>query len=182
LLDIPARSLPAYLKALTEVFLVDRLPAWKTNLTARAASKPKVVVSDSGLAAFLNGVDASALELDISSSVVGGIVEGFVVGEILKQRAWSEVDFELSHFREAGAGQGEGREVDLVLENRRRQIVGVEVKATASVSRRHFRGLEWLRDKAGSRFVAGAVIHLGAQARPFGDRLWALPLATLWES
>lgn len=175
LLDVPARSLPAYLSALRDVFLVHEVSAWSTNATIRAVSKPKVVIQDSGLAAYLSGVDARGLEHDISSTLTGGLLEGFVASELLRQRSWSRVDFELRHFRDA-----QGREVDLVLENRRREIVGVEVKAAVSVGRSDFRGLEYLRERAGERFVAGVVLHTGTRAVRFGDRIWALPIAALW--
>lgn len=177
LLDIPARTLPAYLQALRGVFLVHELPAWGNNLTTRAVSKPKVILCDPGLAAFLAGADADGLERDISSALTGGLVEGFVASELLRQRAWSAVDFTINHFRD-----NQGREVDVVLENRRREIVGIEVKATTTVTGRHFRGLEHLREKTGDRFIAGVVLHTGPQAIPFGDRMWALPIASLWKA
>lgn len=115
--------------------------------------------------------------MDISSSLTGGLTEGFVASELLRQRGWSAVDYSINHFRD-----NQGNEVDIVLENRRRKIVGIEVKAAATLTRKHFRGLEHLRDKAGDRFVAGAVLHTGRQALPFGDRLWGLPIATLWKA
>jgi predicted AAA+ superfamily ATPase len=177
LLDIPVRSVPAYLKALRDVFLVRELPAWGNNLTTRAVSKPKVIVSDPGLAAFLCGVDADGLERDISSTLTGGLVEGFVASQLSQQQSWSQVGFTLNHYRD-----NQDREVDIVLENRRREIVGIEVKATTTITGRHFRGLELLRERAGERFIAGAVVYTGPQALPFGDRLWALPIATLWKA
>jgi len=174
-LDIPARSIPTYVQALENVFLVHRLPAWSNNTVARTISKPKISLQDTGVAASLNGADAAGLSHAIASSLTGGLVEGFVTAELMKQHAWSTVDFTLHHFRDR-----ENHEVDIVLENRRREIVGVEVKATASVGRQHFSGLTYLKDKVGDRFVAGAVLYTGTDAVKFGDRLWALPLATLW--
>ncbi|WP_216609960.1 ATP-binding protein [Cellulosimicrobium protaetiae] len=176
LLDVPVRSVPAYVKALRDVFLVSQVPAWGNNLTARAVSRPKVILADTGLAAFLCGADVDGLERDISSTATGGLVEGLVVSELAKQRGWSAIDFSLNHYRDR-----DGNEVDVVLENRRRQVVGIEVKATVSVTGKHARGLEVLRDRVGDRFVAGVVLHTGTRALPFGDRIWALPIAALWE-
>ncbi|MFT4035549.1 MAG: hypothetical protein QM679_08235 [Patulibacter sp.] len=42
------------------------------------------------------------------------------------------------------------------------------------------RGLRYLRDRLGERFVAGAVLHAGAATLPISDRIWALPLSALW--
>ncbi len=177
LLDVPERSIPAYIQALRNVFLIHELKPWSTNATTRAVSRPKLSIQDAGLAAFLCDIDADGLEHDISSTLTGGLVEGFVASELLKQQSWSLVDFTLRHYRDRN-----GKEVDLVLENRRREIIGLEVKATTSVGENHFRGLEYLREKAGPRFIAGAVLHTGTRAVPFGDRLWALPIGTLWRA
>lgn len=175
-IDLPARTVPTYLDALASVYLVDVLPAWGTNLAKRAVSRPKVFLQDTGAAAYLAGVDAEAMSTDISSVLTGGLVESFVANELLKQSAWSTVDFRLFHFRDRA-----GREVDLVMENRRRDVVGIEVKATSTVKASHFKGLEYLRDQAGDRFRAGVVLYTGQAALPFGDRLWALPMASLWD-
>jgi hypothetical protein len=37
-----------------------------------------------------------------------------------------------------------------------------------------------LRERRGSRFAAGVVIHPREQTIPLGDRLWALPIGALW--
>lgn len=174
--DIPERSIPAYLRALEAVYLVRVVPGWSNNVANRAVSTPKVSVADTGLATHLAGVDVNGLERDISSTLTGGLLEGFVVGELAKQQAWSKKSYKISHFRD-----NHGREVDIVLEDRRREVVGVEVKASSTIGAVDFRGLEFLRDKVGERFVAGIVLYSGARAVPFGDRLWALPIATLWE-
>lgn len=175
-INIPQRSLLTYLDALRSVYLVRVLPGWSNNVTTRAVSIPKVSLSDTGLAAHLAGVDAAGLEQDVSATLAGGFIEGFVFGELSKQRAWSDQDFGLSHFRDS-----HGHEVDFILENRRREVVGIEVKATSTPRARDFRGLEFLRGKVGERFRAGILLHTGSGSLPFGDRLWALPIATLWD-
>ena len=174
--DIPERSIPGYLRALRAVFLVRVVPGWSNNVADRAVSTPKVCVGDTGLAAHLAGVDVDGLERDVSSTLTGGLVEGFVLGELAKQQVWSAKRLSLSHYRD-----NRGREVDIVLEDRRREVVGVEVKAASSVGGADFRGLEHLREKLGERFVTGVVLYTGVRSVPFGDRLWALPLSSVWE-
>jgi predicted AAA+ superfamily ATPase len=174
--DIPQRTIPSYLRALQAVYLVRTVPGWSNNLARRAVSFPKVSVADTGLAAHLAGADIDGLERDVSSTLTGGLIEGFVTGELAKQSGWSERRFGMSHYRD-----DEGREVDIVLEDRKREVVGVEVKAASTVGPKDFRGLEYLRDKIGDRFVSGIVLYTGTRSVPFGERLWALPLSTLWE-
>lgn len=71
--------------------------------------------------------------------------------------------------------------LDIIVEDRRREVVGVEVKATSNPRGTDFRGLEYLRDKLGRRFKAGILLHTGTRSLPFGDRLWALPISVLWD-
>jgi hypothetical protein len=81
------------------------------------------------------------------------------------------------HFRDRG-----GAEVDLVLESRQGQVAGIEVKASATARSDDFRGLRLLADRLGDRFAGGVVVYTGYRAVPFGDRLAAVPLSSLWET
>lgn len=174
-LDIPARTIPRYLKGLTGAFQVTALPAWGHNLGKRAIGKPKVFLSDTGLSAHLAGVDAKGLEERISDPFTSGLLESFVALELLKQKGWSAIDYKVFHWRDRN-----GPEVDLVLESRNRQIVGIQVKATTSPRREYFRDLETLKTMSGDRFVNGILLYTGKHVIPFGPNLWALPISSLW--
>lgn len=174
-LTIPERSVPGYLDALKNVFLIDVLPAWGTNLTRRVISKPKVFLQDPATAASLVGVDAASLEMQISSSFTGGLLESFVATELLKQQEWSAIPFKLFHFRDST-----GKEVDLVMESRNREVVGVEVKAAVSLQGKDFSGLRHLQTLAGERFRCGILLYAGKESLPMGPDLWAMPISALW--
>ena len=81
----------------------------------------------------------------------------------------------LFHLRTA-----DGREVDVLLENRKRELVGVEVKASATVTESDFRGLKLLQQLVADRLKAGVLLYDGQRLLPFGPRLWAMPLQALW--
>ncbi len=175
-MQIPLSTLRRYLALLEMTFLFAPLPAWAPNIGKRFVKSPKVHLVDSGLAAHLRGVqDPEALA---SSEAIGPLLESFVLQELRTQLAATVPSARAHHFR-APTG-GADREVDIVLEAPGGRVVGVEVKATASVRERDFRGLEALAAVAGDRFVRGVVLHLGEQIIPFGDRLTALPVNMLW--
>lgn len=54
---------------------------------------------------------------------------------------------------------------------------GVEVKAGATVVRDDFKGLARLRDIEPSSFIAGIVAYDGSAIVPFGEKLFAVPIA-----
>jgi predicted AAA+ superfamily ATPase len=74
------------------------------------------------------------------------------------------------------------REVDVIVERPSGEIVGIEVKASASVGPRDFAGLTHIREQIGARLAAGIVLYTGERTLPFGDGLWAVPLQALWQS
>jgi uncharacterized protein len=74
-----------------------------------------------------------------------------------------------------------GAEVDFVLEAADGRLAAVEVKASAKVRGEDFKHLASMRDRIDpKRFVRGVVLYTGSERLPFGERLEAWPLATLW--
>ena len=90
-------------------------------------------------------------------------------------RAWTEERVMLFHYRDR-----DKLEVDFVLENSAGEIVGIEVKSAASVTRRDFFGLERVASAAGTAFKQGIVLYDGVQTLSFADNLRAVPLSALW--
>jgi hypothetical protein len=162
-----------YLHLLEEVFLVKRIPGWSRNLGTRATSAAKLIFVDSGVAANLLAMDAHALRRP--GAPFGPLLEGFVGAEISRQLTWSAERPQLCHYRDRNKV-----EVDLVMENRRGQVVAIEVKAASTVRAEDFRGLRHLADRLGDDFRLGVVLHTGDTTLPFGPKLRAVPVSALW--
>lgn len=125
------------------------LPAWSANLRKRLVKAPKLHLIDAGLTAHLRGqADAEALAL---SPKLGPLLETFVVQEPRRHLHWADTAATASHFRMAV-----GQEVDLVLETPDQRVVGVAIKASASLNQGDPNGLPELRRAA----------SLGAGSRP----------------
>ena len=60
--------------------------------------------------------------------------------------------------------------------------MGIEVKASSTVNSRDFKGLKYLSELLGARFLRGIVLYIGDQPVPFGSNLYALPVSTLWQN
>ncbi|MDN5860488.1 MAG: ATP-binding protein [Pseudonocardia sp.] len=173
-LRLSARSVHRYLALLEEVFLVKRIPAWSRNVSARATGNPKLVYVDSGIAADLLGADARSLLRP--GGPVGPLLEGFVLSELARQLTWSKRRVDLSHYRTK-----DGVEVDAVLEDRRGDVVGIEVKASSTVRSGDFRGLRHLADRLGEDLIAGLVLYTGTDTLSFGGRMRAVPISAVWQ-
>ena len=59
-------------------------------------------------------------------------------------------------------------------------LVGIEVKAGATVNAADFKGLRKLAEACGDNFKLGVVLYDSGSTVPFGDRLVAAPMSCLW--
>jgi hypothetical protein len=160
----------SYLAHLEAVFLVQTVPAWSTDLTSRLVRRPKIGLTDTGLAARLLG---GRVRSDVD--VAGRLIETFVTNEVRAQSEWSTTRPQLFHFRDR-----DGSEVDLVLESGDGRVVGIEVKAGATVRSEDLRGLRLLDQRLGDDFAAGVVLCTCPAPVHLGGRLWTLPMSVLW--
>jgi hypothetical protein len=162
-----------YLTLLRHVFLVEELPAWHANRLKRLVKTPKLHLTDTGLACALLGVEADDLSRD--RTLLGQLLETFVLQELRRQASGWEHDVRFSHYRDK-----DQQEVDIVLERGPSRVVGIEVKAAATLRDADRRGLERLREATGDRFCCGVLLYDGETLVPMGDRIYAVPLGVVW--
>ncbi len=162
-----------YVALLEQLFIVHRLPAWSHSDLKRLVKAPKLYAVDSGVAAAIAGVTDARVAKD--RTLLGPLLETFVIGELRTQAAWSQGQYRFSHYRDK-----DGVEVDLIVEDEQRQLLAIEVKASATASANDMAGLARLRSKS-RECVGGILLYDGEHALAFGDRLLALPLATVWQ-
>jgi hypothetical protein len=170
---LPVTTLKRYVALLEATYLVQPLPAWSRNLGKRLVRASKLYLSDSGLLAYLLHLNEQRLEEE--PNLWGPLLENFVVMELRKQITWSRVKPQIFHYRSHA-----GQEVDIILEDRAGRVVGIEVKSRMAASGDDFRALRDLAAALGNRFLAGIVLYTGANAYPFGPRMYALPVSALW--
>jgi uncharacterized protein len=166
----------SYERVLENVFVVESLPAWRTNRLKRLAVAPKRYVLDAGLMAAILRTDMQAILHD--GKLLGRVIDTFVAQQLRGELEVSATRPRLYHLRD----QDGRREIDIVAELGGERVLGFEIKAGASVTAHDARHLAWLRDELGDRFVAGAVFHTGPHAFPLGERITALPISSIWAS
>lgn len=176
-LKLGEKTAKAHIELLEQLFLAHALRPFSTNLGARQIKSSKLLLSDTGVAAALVGVDAARYSAPDQGAIAGMLFETFVAMEIVKQATWSEAFVQLFFYRDA-----DRREVDLIIESAAGDVVGVDAKSATSIHTADTRGLRYLRDKLGSRFKVGVVVYTGSHTLPLGERIWAMPVSGLWES
>ena len=86
-------------------------------------------------------------------------------------------DYSLYQYRDT-----KKREIDFLVEKEGEGIIGIEVKASSSISRADFAPQIWfkeniIKDKSPYR---GIVLYTGENTLSFGDGMIAVPFAALW--
>ena len=182
-----SRVVKSYMDALEWMFLIKRLSPYTNNLSKReVVGMHKLHLIDTGLACHLLGL--RTVDQLLFSSQYGGLLENFVLMELYKHLAYSDEIVSLHHFRDT-----QRNEVDIVLAGGglgagnlgAKNIVGIEIKASSSVSAQDFKGLSQLAEYAGSRFKHGLLLYSGDWVLPFkieGRTFHAVPFAALFRA
>lgn len=162
-----------YVAVFEQMYLLRRIEVWARNHLSRVVKTPKLQFVDSGLLAALTDLPAAPAGPDRSR--FGNVLETFVFGELAKHASTADGQYQLLYYRDR-----DQVEVDFVIENTAGHLVGVEVKAAATVRKNDLQGLTRLASLAGNDFKLGIVLYDGTATVPLGDRLLAAPLSTLW--
>ncbi len=166
-------TLQRYLDLLRTLFLVHFLPAWSGNLSKRLVKSPKVYLCDTALQLFMLNVNLDRLVKD--QTLVGSVIENFVVLELLKQLSWSDLNVQIYHYRDYSQ-----LEVDIVLEGPGGDIIAIEVKSSQTIASDDVKGLKRFQEHVGDKFVQGILFYTGTTILPFGEKITACPISMLW--
>ena len=170
---LDSKTTSKYISVFEQMYLLKRVDVWARNRLNRVVKTPKLQFIDSGLLATL--LELTSDEVQQNRTRFGNVLETFVFSELLKATTTAENEYALMYYRDA-----DKVEVDVVIENAAGQLVGVEVKATATVKESDLRGLRKLSTLAGAKFKMGVLLYDGDETMPLGDNIWAAPLSTLW--
>lgn len=160
-----------YLALLEQIFLIEQLQPWHSNRLSRLIKTPKMHMTDTGLACSLMGINSQSLWQD--KALLGQLLETFVYQELRKYADWHDELLSFYHFRNK-----DKVEVDIIIEQNRK-LVGIEIKAAASITTSDFKGLRKLQAATADQFAAGVVFYDGENILPFGEKLFALPISML---
>lgn len=173
---IARASAVAYDGVLESIFLTERVPSWAHNRLDRLVRTPKRYLTDPGLLGPL--LDVNAHSLQRNSDLLGRTIDTLVRAQIRPELAFGATRLDAYHLR-TGSGR---REVDLLLATRDDRVIACEVKAAGSPSTADAAHLVWLREELGPDFLAGVVFHTGTHIYRMDERIYALPIATLWST
>jgi hypothetical protein len=172
---IDRKTAVAYDGLLEGAVVQQTFPAWFTNRLKRIAKLPKRYLTDTALVAALVGADVQAAMRDVH--LAGRLLDTFVAAQLRPELTVSSCRPTLYHLRTEHGHE----EIDILAEVQGGGLVAFEVK-TGSFDKHDAKHLRWLRDRIDDRFIAGIVLHTGRFKVEIDDRIWAMPVCSLWSS
>lgn len=181
--DGPAKTTTiAYRDVLTQLWLLDPLPAWSPggNAFSGLGSTPKHHLADPAIAVRLLGIGVESL-LDGSAapplfrpgSMLGALFESLVTLSVRVYAQAAEAD--VSHLRTRDGDH----EVDLVVHRADGRAVALEVKLAGGVDDHDVRHLRWLAGRLGDDLLDAVVVTTGRYAYRRRDGIAVVPAALL---
>lgn len=173
------RTGESYIRLLESVFLIQRIPAWRSTLSKRATSTPKLHVVDSGVAARLLQLTPEKLAHRDPTSLTefGHLLETFVLGELQRHASWLDGIANVSHWRTK-----DNDEVDVVIERDDGRVIAFEVKTGTNIPSKDLAPMVKLRNELGDRFLSGTILYTGGLSYTPHNRIHVLPLDRLWST
>lgn len=155
----------AWISVLEASYIVHLLPPHHRNFNKRLVKTPKLYFLDTGLAAWLLGIQNSQ---QLNTHVQrGALFETWVVGELLKARYNAGETSNLYFWRDRS-----GHEIDLLIDHGSR-LSPLEIKAGQTTNKDYFKGLDFWRTLAGD--AARAWLVYGGSARQTRSDVTVLP-------
>jgi predicted AAA+ superfamily ATPase len=167
---LTAATAGRYLDLLEASFLVHRLPPFLKNRSSRLIKSPKLHLTDSGLAAFLAGVEN--LDSGHDDLLRGALYETYAAQNLAALLEAHLPGAQLSFWHEQGR-----HEVDFIIETGR-EVFAIEIKAASRWTESDCNGLRAFLDRTPA-CAAAILAYNGREAVKLGDKLWAIPLGHL---
>jgi len=173
-LGLSRQTVVSYVNALEVLFLFDRVAPWIKTDYDRASRSFKHYAADTGFMTAVLGWKYDDIELDVDRS--GKLMETFVYHELAAQ-VDLDSSYSLYQYRDR-----EKREIDFLVEREDGVLLGIEVKASHSVTIGDFAHQKWFKNKIikGKKPFLGIVLYSGDQTLSFGENMLAVPTAALW--
>ena len=149
---VSSMTLKEWVSILEASFVIYRLPPYYRNFGKRLVKTPKLYFVETGLAAWLLGIETP--EQILRDPLHGGLFENLVVMDALKTRLNAGRDPSLYFWRD-----GNGHEVDLVFE-RQRHLIPVEIKSSMTWHGDFAKNIKWMQ-KSLPDIDSGHIVYAG---------------------
>ncbi len=140
-LKIHYQTAKAYLYFLEQIFTIERLQPFYSNISKQVLKTPKIYFTDTGLASYLSRPNLNLLMQKKEN--FGGLLENFIYLELRKHSSFLLDTPKIYFFR----GPNRQYEIDFILENSDNELIAIEVKAGSNITPADLKGMKYFADK-----------------------------------
>lgn len=164
---LPFTTLRRYMNLLEVTYQISLIRPYFTHLGKRLVKTPKLYFNDTGMAAYLMGINEwKTLE---KQGHAGPMVETWVACELLKIMPVLDHRFRLYFWRTQT-----GQEVDFLIE-KAGQVVAIEVKWGRQIDESVIRNLNRLAEDLKEKLLFSIILYSGSESVPLGPKTIAMP-------
>ena len=161
---VSVNTISHWLSILNASYITYTLSPYYANIGKRLTKTPKLYFYDTGLAAYLLGINTTE-QLDVNP-LRGNLLENLVVNDFIKYGTNRGNDQQLYFYRDKSQ-----REVD-VLRVTPTAIEAYEIKSSKTWTSTFFGNLDYLKKILGERLTRSMVLYDGDQEKPKGDNCY----------
>ncbi len=158
---VSANTINDWISVLEASFIIYRLQPYYENIGKRLIKSPKLYFIDTGLAAWLMGIETSTQML--RDPLRGHLFENLIIMEALKSKLNQGKDPRLFFYRDS-----HGNEVDLIVQNGN-HFIPIEIKSSQTWHSSFLKGIHYFKKLLGDRVENGVVIYGGPTNRTSDD-------------
>lgn len=158
---VSVNTISHWLSILNASYITYTLSPYYANIGKRLTKTPKLYFYDTGLAAYLLGINTIE-QLDVNP-LRGNLLENLVVNDFIKYGTNRGIEQQLYFYRDKSQ-----REVD-ILRIVPGGIEAYEIKSSKTWTPTFFRNLDYLKKVLGERLIRSAVLYDGTQENPQCD-------------
>lgn len=152
-----SNTINTWVNALAASYIAYMLPPYFVNIGKRLIKSPKIYFYDTGLAAYLLGIE-NEKQLSVHP-LKGALFENMVVNEAMKNRLNKGKDPNLYFYRDKSQ-----KEVDL-LHTVANDIYAYEIKSAKSFHKEFFKGIDYVKGIFKDQITRSAIIYDGEDER-----------------
>lgn len=156
-IGVSANTINEWISVLEASFIIYRLQPYYANIGKRLIKSPKLYFIDTGLAAWLLGIEtATQMQRD---PLRGNLFENLIITDILKSKLNQGKDPRMYFYRDS-----HGNEVDLVIQHGN-SLIPIEIKSSQTWHSSFLKGITYFKKLIGDKAEKGTVIYAGDTGR-----------------
>jgi predicted AAA+ superfamily ATPase len=146
-------TIKSWISIMESSFIIYLLRPHHKNFNKRLVKQPKLYFYDTGLAAYLLGINSA--ETLFTHYAKGGLFENFIISDLIKQYYNLGKEPALYFWRDH-----QGNEIDLLIEHKD-QLIPIEIKSGETITQEAFKGIKYWQQLSGNK--TAYVIYAGDQ-------------------